>query len=667
MANGCKLGRLAVRGAPLDGEALAALFPEFAVSPSLKAPAVIAVWSGRRGGGRLRARATALGIPLLQLGYGILRAPPRSGGSPPWLSVTAARIEGPNSPADVLAADRLLSARGWEAAGLIQRAAAARRELVAQRVGGDWWNCADLPDRGDIAAALVDDAAHPASGLREMLAVALAQYPPEKISILAPAHTRRRQLLESAAARGCAVVTSPVDLWRLIDRAERIYSTGGETGFLALLAGREVHCFGSAFYSGWGVTTDHTTVPQKSFRRTVDEIFAGACLLATRCLDPYRGTAAAFEEIVAILADWGRIEDANRRVAACVGMSFWKRRRVADFLHSASGPPAFCRTTRDALAVANARPGSAVAVWASRAPEGLAEAASRQGTPMIWVEDGFVRSIGLGSDFMPAASLVFDRAGMYYDPGVCSDLERLLRESEFSSALIERARDLIARLVAQRITKYNLGAPSPAFEFPVDRRRILVPGQVEDDRSVLLAGAGVRGNADLLARVRAANPGAFVIYKPHPDVEAGHRKGAVPDALTKEFADIVVRGGSIVDILDQIDELHTLTSLAGFEALLRRRRVVVYGQPFYAGWGLTTDLAAAERARRLALEELVAGALILYPRYLDPLTRLPCPPEIVIERLGDPDLWRPSFLVTARRFQGNLARRWSALARMVPG
>src|SRR5260370_19505020 len=138
---------------------------------------------------------------------------------------------------------------------------------------------------------------------------------------------------------------------------------------------------------------------------------------------------------------------------------------------------------------------------------------------------------------------------------------------------------------------------------------------------------------------------------------AGHRTRAVPEAEARRFDDAVVREASTAALLAIVDELHTMTSLAGFEALLRGRRVVVYGRPFYAGWGLTVDQLPCGRTRRLSLDELVAGVLILYPRYLDPLTRLPCGPEVVIERLDHPELWRPGVPGQARRLQGALARR----------
>ena len=64
-----------------------------------------------------------------------------------------------------------------------------------------------------------------------------------------------------------------------------------------------------------------------------------------------------------------------------------------------------------------------------------------------------------------------------------------------------------------------------------------------------------------------------------------------------------------------------MTSTVGFEALIREKPVVTYGMPFYAAWGLTTDrLKCPRRLRKLTLEELVCGALMKYPRYLNPAT-----------------------------------------------
>lgn len=71
------------------------------------------------------------------------------------------------------------------------------------------------------------------------------------------------------------------------------------------------------------------------------------------------------------------------------------------------------------------------------------------------------------------------------------------------------------------------------------------------------------------------------------------------------------------ELLMQVDEVHVMTSLVGFEALLRDKIVVSYCQPFYSGWGLTQDIIPnLRRGRPLLLDELVAGALIEYPLYL---------------------------------------------------
>jgi capsular polysaccharide export protein len=167
-----------------------------------------------------------------------------------------------------------------------------------------------------------------------------------------------------------------------------------------------------------------------------------------------------------------------------------------------------------------------------------------------------------------------------------------------------------------------------------------VVGQVEGDASIKYGAGEVRTNLGLLKAVRAAAPDAFIIWKPHPAVETGRRRGYLRPDLASQFADLVLSQGDVGSLFGQVDGLHTLTSQAGFEALLRGLPVTCWGRPFYAGWGLTEDRdVVARRQRLLSLDELVAACLILYPRYQDPITGLPCTPELLLERLGDAAAW----------------------------
>nr|WP_255568606.1 hypothetical protein [Neoroseomonas alba] len=343
-------------------------------------------------------------------------------------------------------------------------------------------------------------------------------------------------------------------------------------------------------------------------------------------------------------------------------MSFWKRRRIASALASAAGPPAFARSTRAAIGEAVRRDGT-IAVWSSRAPAGLEAAARAAGIPLLWVEDGFIRSAGLGAGFLPAASLTLDSRRPYFDPSGPSDLEILLATAAFPPALLARAAALRAMLVARGVTKYNLSGAAPTLPATPGRRRILVPGQVEDDLSVLRGGAGtVRSNLALLQAVRVAHPDAFIAFKPHPDVEAGYRTGRIPPDQALALADMVLDRAPIAPLLAQVDEVHTITSLTGFEALLRGLSVTCWGQPFYAGWGLTEDRAPIpRRVRRLTIDHILAGALLLYPRYQDPVTELPTTPEALLDRLAEAAAWRGGLPARLRRWQGR------AMARLMRG
>jgi capsular polysaccharide export protein len=148
---------------------------------------------------------------------------------------------------------------------------------------------------------------------------------------------------------------------------------------------------------------------------------------------------------------------------------------------------------------------------------------------------------------------------------------------------------------------------------------ILVPGQVPTDAALSFAPLQPTANLALLHAVRAAHPEAHVVYKVHPDIVARMRAEKESLAQVREFCDEVVGDVNMAELLAEVDAVHVLTSLTGFEALLRGLPVTCHGRPFYSGWGLTHDLAAGSdrRQRKLTLDQLVAGALILYPVYLD--------------------------------------------------
>ncbi len=453
---------------------------------------------------------------------------------------------------------------------------------------------------------------------------------------------------------------SDVDPWSILSQAKELVAHGDDEWVaLARIAGLPVRILSPGPFGEPGDDND-----------ILDDRAAHA--LAQPMHDPFADDWVAPLDAIALLAEWRRCIDANRGaqdqtiVAAC-GISWWKRDEVRRFLWVPGVPLKIARSANRALALAEAR-GGALAVWPSRVSKSLLQQAERKGVPIVRIEDGFVRSVGLGSNLVPPSSVIIDRQGIHYDPRVPSDLETILATEDFSPDLLDRARMLRETIVDTGISKYARAASRRAKtqDAARDRRIVLVPGQVEDDMSVLAGGAGLTSNLELLRRTRDLEPDAEIWWRPHPDVDAGHRNGHVGDAAALHYADRIVREDAMVDLLDAVDAVHVLTSLSGFEALLRGREVICHGIPFYAGWGLTRDIAAVpeRRARTLSLDELVAGVLLLYPRYLDPVTGLPCPPEILVKRMVQQQMRnRHGWIEPARRFQGRIMAHRRARAK----
>jgi capsular polysaccharide export protein len=425
----------------------------------------------------------------------------------------------------------------------------------------------------------------------------------------------------------------------LFARAARVYCVTSQLGFEAILHGHRPRLFGLPFYAGWGLAEEEVACPRRSRARTAAELFAAAMLAAPVWYDPFADALTGFATAAVQMAERAAAWRENAVPTIATGMRLWKRPAVRGFL---AGPAPLAFEDRPARAVARARAsGGRIIVWAGREGPALAAAAAAAGVPLLRMEDGFLRSVGLGARLVAPASLVLDDLGIYYDPARPSRLEALIAASAgLPEAALARAAALRAAIVAGGVGKYNVGKAA-GFAVPSGRRVLLVPGQVEDDAGLLRAAGAVRTNAALLRAARDAAPDAFLIWKPHPDVEAGLRPGAVDAA---GIADAVATDADAATLLALAHEVWTISSLMGFEALLRGLTVTCLGAPFYAGWGLTRDLGPvpSRRTARPPLDGLVHAALIAYPRYRDPVTGLACAPEIVVSRLAarDPRLGR---------------------------
>jgi capsular polysaccharide export protein len=405
----------------------------------------------------------------------------------------------------------------------------------------------------------------------------------------------------------------------LLERAEAVYAVTSQMGFEGLLWGKPVRTFGMPFYAGWGLTRDMLSAPARRRPVPLESLVHGALVEYPRYLDPETGCRCEPERVVDWLALQRRHRERYPERIDAIGFSLWKRPIVRAFLQGTS--------VRFTSRVAENDAGIARASWGRKAM-------TAHGTrPSLQLEDGFLRSVGLGADLVRPVSWVIDRRGIYYDATAPSELEHILQTAVFDTSKVVRAQALRNRIVSSGLTKYNVGAarwcrPAGAA------RVILVPGQVESDASLAFGAPGLRRNIDLLRAVREANRDAYVVYKPHPDVLAGLRaKGEAEDEALAS-CDELVTDAAMGELLPQVDEVHVLTSLAGFEALLRGKRVTTWGQPFYAGWGLTEDREpVARRTRRLMLDELVAGVLIDYPTYVSRSTGRFTTPERALDEL----------------------------------
>ncbi len=440
---------------------------------------------------------------------------------------------------------------------------------------------------------------------QQMLAAAKKENPEAQLFILSHPDVqlgKKKGYLHQMHTHGLATVPFELNAMSVLKQIDHVYTVSSQMGFEAILREKKVTVFGQAFYGGWGLTDDRTTYPRKRLQIDIDQLTYGSLIAYPHYRLPYLNRPAQIEEVIDYLAfnPYRNIERFTKIYA--LGFSLWKRIFVARYMRP------YCET----LLFVKKLPSKifkheAVLVWGYKN-----KLPPQPSSTVLRMEDGFIRSVGLGSDLKLPSSVVIEKKGLYYDASQSTTLESILQTVNFSETTLVRSEKLIQMIKQYTITKYNVQSHI-TLNVPSHRHVCLVVGQVVSDASVSLSGADIKSDQELLEKVRHDFPDAYIIYKPHPDILAKNRRqGPVNSAL---YDQIVIKE-SIISCFKVAHSVHLISSLAGFEALIHQKLVYTYGLPFYAGWGLTIDaVPCVRRTRRLELSALVAGCLIAYPHY----------------------------------------------------
>lgn len=401
----------------------------------------------------------------------------------------------------------------------------------------------------------------------------------------------------------------------LLKNFDKIYVVSSQMGFEALLLGKEVHCFGVPFYAGWGLTVDKIPCHRRKKKRNILELIAAAYLIYCRYINPVNGKKGDFWDVANfILFQKKQNLEIGKYNYYCIDFHIVKRKHVLPFLKTPFNEVHFIKSSELKNFVLPLN--SVFIVWGAKKKREIFE---KHKTNPVWtVEDGFIRSAGFGAEFVPPMSIVMDKKGIYYNPNEENELELILNTHNFTEKEVEQAERLRQLIIKNNITKYNFKPVPLSKKIPLDKKIILVPGQVEEDEAVVLGGDNIKDNLSLLKTVRELNPDSYIIYKPHPDILSRNRKKEKYWQEIKKYSDHIEDEADIISCINVADEVHVISSLSGFDALIRQKAVFTYGIPFYAGWGLTKDYQTIpRRARTLTLQQLVAGVLIKYPLYYD--------------------------------------------------
>lgn len=261
--------------------------------------------------------------------------------------------------------------------------------------------------------------------------------------------------------------------------------------------------------------------------------------------------------------------------------------------------------------------------------------------PILIMEDGFIRSATTYADetkedkFLQGISFNFDNLSAYFDATAPSNLEQMLNNKDLVLTQEQklRARKLINRIIETKLTKYN---HQPIFTPNIgkNKKKVLVVDQSFGDMSIARGGANEKTFKLMLEQAIQENPDADIIVKTHPDTMTGNRGGYYTGLKEHDNIYTITEPINPISLIQYVDKVYVCTTQFGFEALMCNKEVVIFGLPFYAGWGLADERQELpRRTNKRTLEEVFYIAYIIYTKYFNPETKKECEIEEAIDYL----------------------------------
>lgn len=408
---------------------------------------------------------------------------------------------------------------------------------------------------------------------------------------------KKNKLTDHPAVR---IIDKHSNMVSILNCFEEVFTVTSTAGFEAAIRGKNVTTFGNSFYSGYGFTND--TYSQNKKNRNPIDIFIAIYIKQGIYINPFtqqKGTILDVLDYISLQLRHRNTKDVifyKSEMAKSSGIS--SLLNLKNEKHVSSSNKANFVFEKNALIVADN------SVSLGQIPKG---------TQKAFINNGFLFSGDRSNNQCPI-SIIFDTKAAYYQEN--NELEDMLNSEQFTNYELEQSNLLIEKIKEKFKRDLDTHPSNNLNKYYLENKKIiLIPGV--SDENLYNYEPLIRSDYDLICEVNKRNNNTVIIYKPTKQIKSDLIKKIKKQLKTENgntiFVDIE---NHISQCLNICQEVHLVNNIYALEALINNKTVVTYGQSFYSHRGLTVDLFNNESQKQhIGLKELIAGSLMLYPRY----------------------------------------------------